>query len=261
MTRKILLTLVVAVMVAFAVPQGANATYIDFASGSYIDLSDSTTHLWSELELTPQTMIHAQVGDLTFTITAETGYWTSSDGGEWNDTGDGNLLWDYWRGASGDAGLGVGEINPQAYEVAETEAIHIVFDNPVYITGFDLSLFYVEGGSGDTYGYQETGWYSTSPLNEDDWNLMVADALIRGSDPYDYYGQYHQTVDSGAKVTELWLVGGKGQSLTEDPDNSEFKLTGVSASNTPEPGTMILFGSAAGIIGLVRRRKSLKKRA
>lgn len=94
-----------------------------------------------------------------------------------------------------------------------------------------------------TYDYSSSGSYSLGGGNFKASNLSTAVANLANS---------YLTALGGANPT---LTGLDFAGVVRSSKNQDLIV-----GNTPEPGSMILFGSAAGLMGWLRRRRQAKQR-
>ena len=203
------------IMILLFMSSTAFATHIDFTE---FDVPNANHNVGPNYSTT--------VNDLTITFTA---------------AGDENLYWDDTDG------FGVWGSGYEWDEIEEPEALIIEFDTPVYVTYFDITDLFLEGGSYQG-GYYEIGWYNSDGNPDSYTQFQQTDpTMILG----ETNGVYILTID--AYVDTIWFSA-PGQI---DGQNHEFSVAGVEVNPVPEPATILLLGS--GLIGLVGLRRRFSK--
>lgn len=192
-------------------------------------------------------------------VSAYTITWAGEAGAsDYVKTGAGTMYADHWR-SDGDWGLGINEIYPGtgAYEVGVNELLEITFldsltgaPTPVLLESVNLALFFANESQGGVT-YDETGFYGFNGTG----SLTQMQAVQTIQNPATD-GKY--TITANQVINSLQLFGGLG-SPAADERKSEYKVqgvaaTGVPSAGTPEPATMLLLGSAMGLVGVYRRR-------
>lgn len=162
-------------------------------------------------------------------------------------SGPGNLYWDNNDGNGFADGYGVkgGEQD----EVDLSEVLTMTFSQAVNLTAIDITdLFYKEGE-----GYAEVGYYA---LNGGAAVEFLQTDTSQTPSPASN-GLLTIDLGLGQSVTSITFTG-----LTDVPSgqNHDYSVSGLRAASTtqtPEPGTMLLFGTAlAGGAFFRRRRRS-----
>ena len=158
-------------------------------------------------------------------------------------------------------------------EVEGNESLWVSFDSTMPVTGFALTDFFYERARGDGHLYQERGTVALS--SEDDFfsqgpgnflgllNILQTDISTPGGPTN---GEYVHSLGGPVDLRAMGFRGigdnnSYGGQNIPDGEGHEFSLAGVETAQqdvVPEPGTMILFGSAAGLMGWLRRRKAHK---
>jgi hypothetical protein len=143
---------------------------------------------------------------------------------------------------SGLPGTGVNELDAR-------EGLGLAFNRPVVLHSITLGNFYNDR-SLSSPGL-ETGWLVldgayAAPL---EFIAPLDQTVSTSGDP----GTFVLSLPTPVKVTSVMLLA--GDRLTGANWSSDYLVRGVEAQATPEPASLILFGSAAGAAGLIRLRR------
>jgi hypothetical protein len=135
-------------------------------------------------------------------------------------------------------------------EMDAREGLGLAFNKPVTLHSITLGNFYNDRSQSDPA--LETGWLVLDgayavPL---EFIAPLAQVVSNGSDP----GTFVFSLPTPVNVTSVMLFA--GDRLTGASWSSDYLVRGVSAqAGTPEPASLLLFGSAAGAAGLIRLRR------
>ncbi len=252
MARSIRILLLVALAVVLG-GSPARAAYVEFASLLGVSFSApsgaSTGHVLDGYGLTG--------------ITADFYGFSWYGAGSWQagfDPGAGDparLQMVQYRGEYG-LGVGVQPSNPPlnnlpatgVNEIDSREGLLLAFNQPVYLSSFTLGNFFNDTSSASNPS--ETGWVVLDGNYALPYNFTApATQLVGGGTP----GTYVVTLPSPVLVTSIAFFASSqipGQSWSSD-----YLVRGVDVAQAgaPEPGSLLLFGSATGVAAWLRRRR------
>ncbi len=233
MNKNVFIAIVAAFLVALVVP-GAQAAYIDFEDSAWSAAAGNQS--FSSTSLTGGTIPGAPGVSLVLDALVDPA-----------SLGDPVLTWQNPDGIGIDLLGDNDEIDTELNEGVET--LSVTFGQTTTLTSFTVSDLFDENSA------LEVGWYRTRTGTVwSDWVLFTATAGNTQAASNGY-----STVAVGLDVDQINFKADSG--ITNGYTDNDFSLAGLTTSaggETPEPGTMLLFGSAAGLIGFVRRRKANK---
>ena len=147
------------------------------------------------------------------------------------------LYWDK------DDGFGVKGGGYEGDEIEDPEALKIHFSTPTYVSYFDLTDLFFEGG------YEEEGSWS---LDNTNWTYFFqTDHSVLPSPVSN--GEYTLWINSN--VSDIWFTAPGKKNCNE---NHEFSVAAVDINPVPEPATMLLLGS--GLIGIAGLGRKFRKK-
>ena len=251
--KRTTLAMVIALGLALA-PAMARAAYVEFAgmlgTGFSAPSGVSSGHSLSSYGLSGYSLDFLGL------------QWYSST--SWNsgaDPGPANPAGLYMTEYRGDYGLAIGLPasghnslpGTGVNELDAYEALSLTFNRPVLLSSVTLGNFYNDTNS------------LSSPV-EQGW-LVLDDSFVT---PLNFSAPPAQFVSGGLSWTGDYVVGlppgtlvssvrfFAANKLAHQGWSSDYLVRGVDVSAaTPEPGSLLLFGSAAGLLGWLRRRRAV----
>lgn len=252
MARSIRILLLVALAVVLG-GSPARAAYVEFASLLGVNFSAPSG----------VTTGHALDGYGLSGITADFYGFSWYSAASWNsgsNPGAGSAARLQMIQYRGEYGLGVG-VQPNnaplnnlpatgVNELDSREGLLVTFNQPVYLSSFTLGNFFNDTSS--ARNPSETGWVVLDGNYALPYNFTApATQLVGGGTP----GTYVVTLPSPVLVTSIAFFASSqipGQSWSSD-----YLVRGVDVAQAgaPEPGSLLLFGSATGVAAWLRRRR------
>ncbi|MFZ5584712.1 MAG: PEP-CTERM sorting domain-containing protein [Thermodesulfobacteriota bacterium] len=256
MARIARIALAVALAVVLMGPP-AQAAYVEFASLLGTNFSDndgvSTGHSLAGFGLSGLS------ADFYGFSWYSAGSWAAGA-----NPGAGNAAGLYMTAYRNDYGLAVG-VKPNAppldnlpstgvNELDSREGLVVSFNAPVYLSSFTLGNFFND--TNNLNQPSETGWvvfdgnYAV-PLN---FTAPVGQFVSDGGSG-SYAGTYVVTLPTPVLVSSISFFA--SEQLANTNWSSDYLVRGVDISTpaVPEPGSLLLFGSAAGAVAWLRRRR------
>jgi hypothetical protein len=129
-------------------------------------------------------------------------------------------------------------------EVWQKEWLVISFGTTFRLESFTVSDLFYEGG------VYEAGKFRTYDINGwSNYQLFTADNTTLP-------GGFHTvTLNNTRDITKIQF---KAINSTGNFQDHDFSVASITGDAVPEPGTMLLFGSAAGLVGFIRRYRRKK---
>ncbi|MFH1060759.1 MAG: PEP-CTERM sorting domain-containing protein [Pseudomonadota bacterium] len=187
------------------------------------------------------------------------GGWTAG-----GDPGAGSAAGLYMTQYRGDYGLSIGVQPPNqplnnlpgtgVNELDAREGLTVTFDAPVYLSSFTLGNFYNDTNS--LSQPSETGWVVLDnnfavPLN---FTAPVGQFVSDGGSG-SYTGSYVVTLPSPVLVSSITFFASDQLGGTNWSNDYLVRGVDISTPSVPEPGSLLLFGSATGVAAWLRRRR------
>lgn len=241
---------------ALALPAGvAQATYIDFAGLLGTSFSSpsgtATASLGSyglsgvDLSFTGQSWYGAS----SWTAGSDPGAYTAAGLYMTSHRGDYGLSVGSQAGSGSLGGLPATGVN----ELDSYEGLLLSFSSPVYLSSVTLGNFYNDTNS--LSGLLETGWLVLDGQYAVPVNFTVPSGqFVDGTGTGSYAGTYTIYLPTAVQVSTVQFFA--SSQISGQTWSSDFLVRGVDASATPEPASMVLMGSAAGLLWWRRRRQA-----